>query len=349
MLKEVPKIDANDFPVMGKLGDYEYLRITDKTDLPPLKIFLSISGETIATAGDLIVFSGDVKTGKSSIQDPIIASAITKDGIINDQIEFVKVAANADRKAVIHFDTEQSKHKHFQKVNGILKRSNKDECPDHFLSYNIRELNLDEYQITTSSICEGAAEKFGGVHMIFIDGIADYVSSPNEETESNAIVKYFEQLAIKFECPVFVVIHTNPGGMKERGHLGSQCIRKAASVLTTKCEEDISYLEPKYLRNAGRGNVPTIQFQYDVQKGYHVSCGVKVSDTASGKPDRRLMLSGIAEKVFAPPKSFGYKDAVAEIMMNTGRGRNTAVVYLKEMKDYKIIEQCADKNYRKVV
>src|SRR5437868_3500661 len=66
------------------LEDYEYLRITDKSEIPPMKVFISIAGETIATGGDLVTFSGAVKAGKSSTQDPIIASSITIDGVIND-------------------------------------------------------------------------------------------------------------------------------------------------------------------------------------------------------------------------------------------------------------------------
>ncbi|HEV7333231.1 MAG TPA: hypothetical protein VGN63_19505 [Flavisolibacter sp.] len=359
MLKPVPAFDKNVFtgevPIedppasesKANLKSFEHLRITDQTAIPPVKVYISIDGHTIATGGDLIAFSGGVKTGKSSIQDPLISTAITTDGVINDPIDHIEVLSNPERKAVIHIDTEQSKGKHKEKVLNILRRAKKSACPEHFLSYNLRELNLDEYKPITTGIFEAAATQFGGVHLAVIDGIADYISDPNDTAESNGIVKFFEQIAIKYECPVLVIIHTNPNSDKERGNLGSQCIRKAASVLSVKCEDDISYLEPKYLRNAGRGKVPIIEFTYDPEKCYHVSCGIRSNDASAKPKSHNSMLQNMVEKIFAPPLALEYGEAIAEIMKYLDKAERTAKTRFSEIKTLGLIEQGADKNWRK--
>lgn len=357
-LKVVPKLSETVFTgenieenlspsVVKSLSEFDHLRITEETDIPPVKVFISIEGNIIATGGDLIAFSGGVKTGKSSIQDPIISTAITTDGIINDPIELMEVAPNPERKAVVHIDTEQSKGKHKEKVVNILRRANRQQCPEHFLSYNLRHLDLEKYKPITTGILEASALQYNGIHLIVIDGIADYISDPNDTAQSNDIVKYFEQVAIKYECPVLVIIHTNPNSDKERGNLGSQCIRKAASVLSIKCEDDISYLEPKYLRNAGRGKVPTLEFSFCTEKGYHVSCGIRRNETAPKVKSRLGIIEALVNKVFAPPTALEYGKAISEIMKQADKGERTAKDIFKEMKSFDLIEQGTDKNWRK--
>lgn len=328
-------------------NDFEHLRITDSTDIPEQVEKIKSHGETIATNGDLIAFSGGVKTGKSSTQDPFMAAAITLDGIINDPIEGVEIIPNVNSEAVIHIDTEQSRSKHKQKVKAIIKRARLKSCPDNFLSYNLKQLNLDEYRPTTTNILKAAAKKFGKIYMIVVDGIADYISDPNNTEESNSIVKYFEQIAIEYDCPVLVIIHTNPGGDKERGNLGSQIIRKAASVLSVKVEGDITYLEPKYLRNAGRGKVPTILFTYDTDKGYHVCCGTKKD--SSSKPSIKNKLQDAVDIIFAPPKALGYTKIIDELMQYYECSQRTAVTRWKEIQSFELVTQGADKNWRKSI
>jgi hypothetical protein len=329
------------------LSDFEHLRITDSTEIPEQVPIIKIAGETIATNGDFIVFSGGVKTGKSSIQDPIIAAALTVDGIINDPIDDIEITPNVNGNAVIHIDTEQSRSKHKQKIKGITKRTPYKTCPDNFLSYNIKQLNLDEYRPTTTSILKAAAKKYGKIFMIVVDGIADYISDPNNTEESNSIVKYFEQIAIEYDCPVLVIIHTNPGGDKERGNLGSQCIRKAASVLSVKVEGDITYLEPKYLRNAGRGKVPTILFTYDTDKGYHVCCGTKTE--SSSKPGLKTKLQDAVDAILAPPKALGYTKIINELMQHYECAERTAKTRWKEIQSFELVTQGEDKNWRKAI
>jgi hypothetical protein len=178
------------------LKRYEHLRITDSTPIEEPKAIVSICGAIIATPEDIVALSGIEKGGKSAVGSICLAGAISTDGVI-DGLEGLEVLVNINRWAVINIDTEQAKHRQQYNVKTILKRAYLNTCPDHFLSYNIRQLNISEYQEITSGIFEAAQKEFGGIHLVLIDGVADFITSVNDEAEANAIVKFFEYLAIQ--------------------------------------------------------------------------------------------------------------------------------------------------------
>ncbi|MGV3528928.1 MAG: AAA family ATPase [Flavisolibacter sp.] len=332
--------------ISDPLSPFAHLRITGNSDVPDLEPIILWNGEIVAAKGDLVVFSGGVKIGKSGALDPFIAAAIGE-GTLIDPFDFIEVLPNSDKAAVIHIDTEQHRSKHKKKVKSILKRIGLKDCPEHFISLNVKQLNIGEHKPVTSAVCRAAEDLFGGVYLIVIDGIIDYISDPNNTEESNGIIKYCEQLAEKHNCPVLAVIHTNPNSDKERGNAGSQAIRKASSVISVKSEDDVSYLEPKYLRHAGKRSIPSIMFQFDSDKGYHVCVGMKVQERPTKRQSHSSLLTAIVDEVFAPPKSFAYGDAIAEIMRLTEKSEKTAKTRFSELKTLNLITQGTDQRWRK--
>jgi hypothetical protein len=327
------------------LQAFDLLRITDTTDIPPPIPVVTINNEIICTECNMTTISGSSKSGKSAFTGIILAGAISMTGNV-DGLEYLEVKPNADKKAVLHFDTEQARHKHQSNLKTILKRADYSTCPEYFLSYNIRALDMKVYEETTLKICEAANETFKGIHLIVIDGIADFISDVNETIEANKIVKFFEDLAIKFNCPLITVVHTNPGSEKERGHLGSQCQRKSESLLAIKNENDISYMEPKLLRMAGKGDVPVLQFCYSKEKGYHVGMGVKIEGENDKNEKRNKQLQKAALKIFGGQQSLKYADAWNEVAETIGCAESTAKKALVEMIDIGLIYKDSAGYYR---
>ncbi len=235
--------------------------------------FLSIDSGMISTSGYITVIAGMEKAGKSGFICAIVAGA----NLFNDDyIDFdcIKVQSNISRKAVLHYDLEQSEYNHYKSNMDILKRLKSSDIPKYYRSFLLRGLSIKERIEFLDLSVEMASKEFDGVHCIFLDGGADFVYSTNDEEESLKIVLHLEQLAMKYNCPVIVVIHLNPGSItKGRGHLDSQLRRKCESYLTiTKDREtEISTIEFTLLRNAG--GIPKTDFKYDIEKGYHVSIG----------------------------------------------------------------------------
>jgi len=332
------------------LSDFEELRITDESPIPEPEPVMKIEGETIAVCQDITTISGAGKSGKSAFASMCIAATLTESGIIEDGLPGLEMKPNNEGKAVIHFDTEQARHKHQRNLRTILKRSGHYSCPDYFLSYNIRKLPLSEYASTTSAICEAAARQFNGIHSIWIDGGADYTPGVNDEIVANETVKKFEETAIQYDCPVFIIVHTNPGSDKERGHFGSQCQRKSGGILLIKidAQDESSYIEAKMLRYAGKGDIPLLKFKYDKEKGYHVGTGVKTEiDQETIKKNRSIKNAyELAVSVFSGQRSYSYSDAINEIERITLKSINPCKAVFSVMKSQEMIFQGEDKNWR---
>lgn len=335
------------------LSAFEYLRITDKTDIPTPEPVLKIAGEIIAVAEDIFTISGASKSGKTALECILIGASISDTGQVADGIDGVEVQPNTNRKAVIHLDTEQARHKHQWNVKTILKRADFATCPDHYLSYNIRQLDIDKYADITSGICQAASDKCGGIHSIWIDGGADYIADVNDPERSNAAVKYFEELAIKYHTAVFIIVHTNPGSDKERGHFGSQCQRKSGGIIMVKSNNDISFIEPKMLRYAGKADIPQLTFKFDKEKGYHVGFGRIESEETDPEKIKEAKVAAqrasawkLCENIFSGQKSFSREKTLKQIMARSGCAERKASGIFSTMNANDMILKGVDDNYR---
>ncbi|MBP6731954.1 MAG: AAA family ATPase [Chitinophagales bacterium] len=316
-------------PVTLPMNFFEHLRIsTAKPEAIPDAV-VKIHGMPISTRKNLTLLSGASKAGKTAITSVLCAGGIQTYGM--DGSASIEVAENVDGKAVIHIDTEQSRYHHQNNLRSIVKRANLTCEPEYYQTYNIRELPLTQYKIFLESLLEKADEIFGGVHLMIIDGIADFIVSVNDEVESNSIVSYFEKLAIKYDTPIIFVLHVNPGTEKERGHLGSQLQRKCESVLSIKKEGDTSVLEAKFLRNGASGQFSPVYYQFDANKGYHTFMDACEAD------GRNRALRELAEQVFT--QAITYVTAMKRIEEIGKCVDRTARRKLKDMLDIGVVEK----------
>lgn len=330
----------------SSLGDCEPFRITKEKNIAHPEPTITINGAAVAAPGNITGISAASKAGKTAVGGMILAGAISKTGQA-DIPEGIKVEPNINGFAVIHADTEQSEPDHQDAHIATLKRAGLEDTPDYYLAYNKRELRLEEYQPFMNCICEGAIEKFGGIHLIVIDGGADYIADVNIAEEANGIVRYFIHLSIKYNCPVVIIIHQNPGSDKERGHFGSELQRKCYGLLTITKEGDISTLQAKIMRKAGNGEIMPISFMYDKVLGYH--CQVDQPDKETVKDAKNMArVKMVCEKVFAPPKAFSFTESIARIMQEMNKSKATARRILEDGEGMGYITKGVDKNYRLV-
>lgn len=327
------------------LSDFDQYRITKERDIPRSRPTITIDGAAIATAGNLLGISAQIKAGKTAIKGVILAASLSQSGIADGFPTIMCEPANG--KAVIDLDTEQSEVDQQDNLNAILQRAGLETTPDNLRSYNIRQLSMKDYKGFTNSICELCAEKFNGIHLITIDGGADFISSVNDEEQANEILEYFTHLSIRFNCPVIIIVHLNPNSDKERGHLGSQLQRKCFGLLTIEKTKgsDISSLIPKAFRKAGNGDVQPVCFAYDKEKHYHVQ--VDAPDKEEERASQVVLKhKSIAKEVFAGQTSYTYTDGVKAIMKFTHRKERTAKEMIKDMSGWGFIVKGNDNNYR---
>ncbi len=331
-----PKVPAATGAEPKVLGFYSYLRITDEHPEEMPDAVITMHDIPVCTRKSLTLLSGDSKAGKSAVTSVLCAGAIrTANGF--DGCAAIQVAYNGGQQAVLHVDTEQSRYHHYRNFkNAIKRRALIDKAPEYFYSYNIRQLALSDYRVFLDSLFSAAHELHDGIQFAVIDGVADFIKSVNDEMEANQVVHYFEQLAIKYDTAIILVLHFNPGTGKERGHLGSQLQRKCESVLSVTKENDTSTLEAKLLRGGSTGQFSPIHFQFDTHKGYHVFL-----DAGEVKEDLTA-LTEFAAVVFNERRK--YSEAIAQIEDKANCSKATAKRRLTAMLENDIIEKAEDGN-----
>lgn len=349
-LQFLPGHFSGDVPLNGEavilLSDFDPLLVTAEKDIPQDQVIIEIAGAKFASQNNISAISAAPKGAKTAVMNGMVAGSISFNGQVAGFPD-IKVRPNEEQKAVIVLDTEQSMADQQHNVRIILKRSALDRTPEHLRCYNITSLNLGDYQEKTNRICELCAERFGGIHSIYIDGGADFIASVNDEEQSSGIVKFFRQLAIAYQCAVVVIVHQNPGSEKERGHFGSELQRKIYGLLSIEKKGDTFSINGKMLRRSGNNDVPVINFQYCKEQGYHVQ--VDAGDQEAAKDQaRRQKLEQIAQEVFKPFQAYKEVEAYEAIMQYTNKGKTTAKNMLYDMKGFGYLVQSPDKLYRVV-
>jgi hypothetical protein len=247
----------------------------EKTIIKKPNPFLTIDDQTILSNGNIMSLGGKVKTGKSSVVYSILAASMTANNTDIDTYG-IKVKPNEHKKAVIHFDTEQSEYDLQERLLKTLKKANLlENKPEYFNSYHLLEFPYHERIKFIEEMVEYNFLKHGGVHLVVVDGVADLIKSVNDEEKSNQVVDMFHRLSGQYNCPIILIVHLNPDGQKTRGHLGSQLDRKSESVVLIERNGDISTINPKYCRNANTTDLPLMQFQWDKEAKDHFSIGYK--------------------------------------------------------------------------
>ena len=90
------------------------------------------------------------------------------------------------------------------------------------------------------------------IGFVVIDGIKDLVTSINDESEATMIASKLLKWSEERNIYILTVLHQNKSDLNARGHLGSELINKAQTVLSiTKAENDnnISIVEPQQCRD----------------------------------------------------------------------------------------------------
>jgi len=273
--------EAEELSLIEKLAKVEFWPGPEPED--EICLF-ELSGIEIAHVGNHITLIAPIKSGKSAFVGAILAATC---GAGSESDLLGLSPTNRSGKAVIHIDTEQSRNDHHRLLTRSLRRCAVDRVPDYLLSFCMTGWEPKEIQQSIEFLAERASEAFGGIHSIIIDGIADLISSPNDEEESNTLERWFRTLSIKHHCCGIGVIHQNPGSEKSRGHLGSQFERKSETVLILEKKEEKTMVYSTRTRRAPiiKGEGPC--FEWSDEAMAHVSCDsplIEPSKTKSAKP-----------------------------------------------------------------
>ena len=227
--KEVQQVaDSLDF--VKKL---ESARISLTAELKPPPPVLQIESDfaqpvTICTEGNISVIKGRAKARKS------FAIAMFTAAACSDLVIYRRFVSKP-KKLVVYFDTEQSSFYVQQAIHRIFSVSNGNGFNTRFYAFALRPYNPAE----RLELIEYVFENFKGLGFVVIDGIRDLIKDINSPEESTMISSKLLKWSERSGAHIMTVLHENPSDGKLRGHIGTELMNKAETVIKVeKLESD---------------------------------------------------------------------------------------------------------------
>ena len=203
---------------------------------------IELDGTPIATAGNFSLITGKAKSRKTMFLTCLAAAAIA--GRCNLP-QFT--GSLPENRKTIFFDTEQSDYHVHMTYSRILRQAGHNSL-QHFEAYGLRPLKPSE----RLAVIEYLIQNNPAVGMVFIDGIRDLVTSINDEQQATDITSRILKWTHIYKIHICLVLHQNKSDLNARGHLGTELMNKAETVLTVKKDErdsNISTVTPEYCRD----------------------------------------------------------------------------------------------------
>ena len=184
------------------------------------------------TKGNFSVITGKAKSRKSTLLSLIMSSFLTTNTIFN------KFRADFDGRVIL-IDTEQSKfHIHRLVYYSCLLSGQKDH-PQGFEVYALRPYTPFE----RVEIIEDILSQNNNINLVVIDGIRDLVRDINSADEATEISTKLMKWTADYNCHISTVLHQNKGDSSARGHLGTELVNKAETVISVEKDENTSLVQ----------------------------------------------------------------------------------------------------------
>ena len=227
----------------------ESCRIDILEIIPPPEIAWEIRDDNseefniLGTHGNFSLVKGKAKSKKSFFINMAIAAAVGKGLLQNKLRSLLKDNFNK----VLYFDTEQSKY-HVQKAVKRICTQIGVGIPSNLNTYGLRKSSPSE----RLKLVEYAIENTPKLGFVVIDGIRDLITSINDEAEASNIASNLLKWTEEYNIHIVVVLHENPGSDKARGHIGTELMNKAETVIALqvdKYDENVSTVTAGFCRN----------------------------------------------------------------------------------------------------
>lgn len=306
-------------------------RFDPAAEPPEPRVVFALSGVAICTPGNLTAIEAQVKVGKSALTQAFVAATLTD----QERDCLSVVGFNSLGHAVLYVDSEQAKVDFWRAIDRAKKRAGVEAYPDWLIPHCLSDLPVAELRDGLAVAMADAQAAHGGIHSVFVDGIADLVLDVNDAEECNGLVAELFRLATRYDCAIICVIHKNPGSDKTRGHLGSQLARKSETNLTLEKEENETVTWSVKQRRAPIFKSDGPRFAWSDEAGMHVSVSTPQTSRTTLK---EIDLRDMAVEVCNGAVSMSYTDLVSAISKCRDCSVPTAKRHIANMRKLLILE-----------
>jgi hypothetical protein len=291
---------------------------------------LLLAGEQILSPGSMSVLIAKPGAGKSAICEAILSAAI------NPACDSLGLSVRQGARAA-YFDTERPKQDHWNSWQRMTRRAALE--PGAGVPVVFELLSLFSSIVDRREYIEGFLQS-GAADLVIIDGLGDLVESVNDEEICNTCINTLLSHAKRFNIGLLATIHHNPqpGNEKARGHLGSEAMRRAESVLIIKRdgENDIRTITTDFQHGKNRNASDRLEacFNWNDDAQMFLSC-----DRPEKKPATRERQAELIEALRAEKNVYTFTDLIEAIKKHTGKTEGAAAkgIYQRLKKAGKII------------
>jgi hypothetical protein len=217
----------------------------EKIERPPVCLSI-IDGDhegIIGTLGNFSLIIGKAKSKKT------FSLCLFLSALVANQTVFGKFKGSLpeNKTKVVFFDTEQGKFH----VSLFQKRVYKLLASENLVNFEVfylrkhtpqERLEIIEYKLQTDP----------DIGFVAIDGIRDLVNSINDEEEATKTASNLLRWTETKNIHIITVLHQNKRDENARGHLGTELVNKAETVLSVSLDPNdkkISVVEPEFCRD----------------------------------------------------------------------------------------------------
>ncbi len=305
------------------------IKANEKYDKPRIAWeYRSSESEEFKPIGTIDNFSlviGRAKAKKSFFIGMAVSTALSKNALHGR----FRSNLSENKNKVLYFDTEQSGYHVHLALKRICTQLNVTEH-ENLEVYCLRKLSPKErYEVIEYAIYNNPEVGF-----VVIDGIKDLINSINDENEASKIANSLLKWTEDNQIHIVTVLHQNKGDNNARGHLGTELLNKAETVLTVTVDtknKNISIVEPQHCRN-----MPFDPLAFQISEN---GIPVLVEDfiKSSSKKDRFDIFNETDEiKLNLLKKAFGERKTLTYTELKTELKSAYKLIYRLNFSDNKI-------------
>lgn len=283
-------------------------------DIPSPPPVLYQGDKVMISKGDFSVVVGAAKSRKTFCVSAMVGAYLCAD-------EYMNMSSPNDAGSVLWIDTEQSIYHAAKVAKRVCRISG---LPTNQKTDRFRMLCFREYEPGKRRELTDKAIRLYRPSLVVVDGAADLIMDVNDSSESAKLATMFMDITKELDNHIVTVLHTNPGGDKPRGHLGTNFLNKAQALFIVRADGDISTVSVERCRD-----IAVDDFAFAVSKE-----GLPVLASIPEKSDKTDNLKDIFCKYTQPIRQTDLRDA---IMIDEGIKKAMANRRIKDGKDAGIL------------
>ena len=280
------------------------------TDIPAPPPVLFQGDKTMISKGDFSVVVGAAKSRKTFCVSAMVGAYLCAD-------EYMNMSSPADVGNVLWIDTEQSVYHAARVARRVCRIAG---LPTNQKTERFRMLCFREYTPDKRRELTDKAIRLYRPALVVVDGAADLILDVNDSSESAKLATMFMDITKELDNHIITVLHTNPGGDKPRGHLGTNFLNKAQALFIVRADGDISTVSVERCRD-----IAVDDFAFAVNKE-----GLPVLTSIPEKSEKADNLRAIFSKYTQPIR---VNDLKEDLIKNEGIKDSMAYRRIREAKN----------------